>query len=114
MGRPSKYNPKIAQLICDLLMEGKSLRKICSLDGMPTISTVGLWIVEDREGFLVRYRRAREVQHELFFDELNDISDDDSGDVAGELKMPNMVAVNRAKLRIDTRKWAISKILPKQ
>lgn len=112
-GRPTLFNEPLAEIICGLLTEGQSLRKICALESMPGLSTVCVWL-QEKPKFLEQYRIAREAQHEILFDELLDLADDTSNDVSGELKMPNMVAVNRAKLRIDTRKWAISKILPKQ
>ena len=53
--------------------------------------------------FSAKYARARDVQAERFADELVDIADEsDSEDVS------------KAKLRIETRKWVISKILPKK
>jgi hypothetical protein len=113
VGRPTDYTEEKATLICDLLCEGKSLVEICGLEGMPHRSTVFRWI-EANEGFRNKYARAREDQAELMADQLLAIADDMSNDVSGELKMPNAVAVQRAKLQIDTRKWIASKLLPKK
>ena len=36
-GRPSNYNSEVAWAICGRLVEGESLRRICSDAGMPTV-----------------------------------------------------------------------------
>jgi uncharacterized protein (DUF2147 family) len=50
------------------------------------------------------------------FDELLEISDDSSQDtlVTKLGPMENKEWVNRSKLRVDTRKWYLSKVLPKK
>lgn len=113
-GRPTAYTDEIGDTICASLMCGWSLVRICSLDEMPAQSTVYGWLAKVDHPFSERYARAREIQAERFADEMADIADDATGDVAGELGIPNSVAVQRAKLRIDTRKWIASKLLPKK
>lgn len=111
-GRPTKYNTRIAALICDLLGKGQSLLRICALDEMPTRETIYAWLREDRDGFSDKYRRARELQQEYYFEHMQDIAFDESRDVSGELKMPNNVSVNRDKLKIDTLKWTLGRMNP--
>jgi hypothetical protein len=113
MGRPTKFSQAIADKICALLAEGYSLTKISALDGMPALRTVLDWHVQNREGFSAQYTRARQIQAELIADQLFDVSDDETKDVSGELEIPNGVAVQRARLKVDTRKWYLSKMLPK-
>ena len=100
MGRPSKYNDKIALAICRRISEGESLRKICEDDGMPTRATVINWTFKHDE-FFDHYARARQIQAQLLADELFDIADAKEGDV------------QRDRLRADTRKWYLCKVLPK-
>lgn len=60
-GRPTTYTPKAAALICSLLAEGLSLRKICTLENMPRMSTVMQWLFNPsdfRDCFMEQYRRA--------------------------------------------------------
>jgi len=109
----TEYSPEIADAICELLVEGQSLRAICRVDEMPCISTVFKWLSEQKQ-FSEQYARAKEVQAEGFAEDLVEIADDISNDVTGELQMPNAVAVQRAKLRVDTRKWIASKLLAKK
>jgi hypothetical protein len=111
-GRPSEFTEEKAATICELLMRGNSLRKICSLDDMPEKATVFNWL-HKFPSFFDQYTRARQVQAEHLADEIFDVSDDDSKDVSGELEMPNGVAVQRSRLMVDTRKWYLSKVLPK-
>jgi hypothetical protein len=129
-GRPSSYSLELGDLICALLAEGKSLRKICALDNMPVMSTVLLWVMKGERGdreyeaFSEQYRDAREAQAEYWADELIDISDDDSNDYAfkesddksGSSAKAFIVQdnINRAKLRVHTRMWVASKLRPKK
>lgn len=115
-GRPTIYSEELAQVICESLMVGMSLRKICELDGMPAISTVMQWLASGKDGFMEQYAHARQVQAEYLLDELIDIADDSVDDyeiVNGEERL-NQEHIQRAKLRIDTRKWNIEKLAPKK
>lgn len=103
-GRPSDFNNDIAAEICGKLAEGQSLNSICKEDGMPHMSTVFRWLAV-HESFRDNYVRAREVQADVFADEMTDIADDAEADPAH---------VAKAKLRIDTRKWIASKLKPKK
>lgn len=113
-GRPSSYNEEIAEKICAGIMAGYGLRKICSQEGFPHIATLFVWLSKADHPFYEQYARAREVQAEFLADELIELADDDSRDVSGELQMPNGVAVQRSRLKVDTRKWIASKLLPKR
>ena len=99
-GRPSKYTPELAQKICDELASGRSLRSVCGGEGMPSWSTVLSWRDSNKE-FSDQYARARLSGYEQLADGLVDISDDNAGDP------------QRDRLRVDTRKWLLSKMLPK-
>lgn len=61
MSGPTAYRDEIAERILDGLMEGRTLTEICRDAGMPSTSTVRLWVAEDREGFAARYRQVRDV-----------------------------------------------------
>jgi len=113
MGRPSKYSEKVGDAICERLMDGESLRTICASPESPSRHSVFRWLASD-EKFRDQYARAREIQAEVLADELIEIADDVSNDVTGELQMPNGVAVQRAKLQIETRKWIACKLLPRK
>jgi hypothetical protein len=118
-GRPSKFSQRLADAICAMLIEGLSLREICAAEGMPGKTTICKWLAT-REAFRDQYARAREMQAELMADELLDIADDGRNDwmerrVGDEvIEVVNQEAVQRSKLRVDTRKWIASKLVPKR
>lgn len=117
-GRPSAYTHKIAEAICSRLADGESLRRICCDEKMPTQSMVYRWLQhKDRDDFRESYARAREQQAEAIFDEMLDIADDGSNDWMESQEGGvdyNGDAVQRSKLRIDTRKWMAAKLAPKK
>ena len=117
MGRPSVYSEDLASAICGRLADGESLRSICETDDMPARSTVYAWLTDDVDGFSDRYARARTIQAETIADELIEIADDNSRDVRVGLdgrETPDFDHIARSRLRVDTRKWLLSKMLPKQ
>lgn len=120
IGRPSTFTQEIADEICFRLSEGQSLRQICRDDDMPVMSTVLLWVLKNKI-FSEQYRHAREIQADVMFDETIDIADDGSNDwmeietKSGRvIEVANHEHINRSRLRVETRKWYISKVLPKK
>lgn len=112
----------MADFILEKLAEGLSLREICrEYENMPDESTVRKWALEDVEGFSARYTRAREIGYHSMADEIFDIADDARNDWmerrnerTGQTDLvPNQDHINRSRLRVDTRKWFLSKVLPK-
>ena len=115
-GRLTEYTPVIAKEICDRIAAGESLRKICAPENFPSASTVCGWVIDNREGFAEQYAKARQLQAQLLADELFDIADDTSKDWIVKpdgTETPNGEVVGRSRLRLDTRKWYLSKVLPK-
>ncbi len=105
-GRPTDYGPEITRRICDQLSEGRSLRKICEADDMPSKMTVLNWLNRYPE-FLSQYERAKDESADSLADEIIDIADE-----ARSLKIPHQVQA--ARLRIDARKWIAAKLKPKK
>lgn len=124
-GRPTTYSDRYAQSVLLGLKRGLSVRKICA-EGraddptFPTWRTVFDWLAS-HEQFSQDYARARVVGCEALSDELFAISDDNSEDrievvseKTGELvTVTDHEHINRSRLRVDTRKWYLSKIVPK-
>lgn len=122
LGRPSIYTEEIATEICERIANGESLRIICKEENMPSRKTVHLWLLDkDKETFLHQYEIACNIRAENMFDELEEIADNgindwsereyDNGNTSIIL---NGEAVARSRLRVDTRKWYLSKVLPKK
>lgn len=103
-GRPSDYLPEVAADICALLAEGESLRKVCERPGMPHKATVFRWLAAHDE-FRDQYAKATETRADAIFEEMFDIADNVVEEAA---------AVGKARLRIDTRKWALARMNPKK
>lgn len=120
MGRPSSFTQEKADLICEKLASGQSLRSICEGDEFPSKITVLRWLREN-EAFRAQYTRAREDQAETIFDEMLEIADDGEFDYetktrddGSEYEAVNHDHIQRAKLRIEARKWVLGKMAPKK
>lgn len=115
-GRPSKYTPELAREICLRIAAGASVRSICEDEAMPSEATVRAWAVDDLDGFSAQYTRAIQIRAMGWADEIVDISDDGRNDTYiddnGNERTDNE-RVARSRLRVDTRKWMLSKMLPK-
>lgn len=122
-GRPTSYTKEIGTKICARIAEGESVRAIVKDDKMPSSSTIFRWLLDDtKQEFWEQYEKARNVQCELMFEELLEIADDGTndwmdkfgkdGEVTG--KQLDSEHVQRSRLRLDTRKWFLSKVLPKK
>lgn len=121
-GRPTIFTKKLAKNICMRLSEGESLRTIVKDDKMPSASTICRWLLdEEKKEFWEQYEKARNIQAELMFDELLEIADDGTNDWmerkdrdGDSYYITNGEAMGRSRLRVDTRKWYLSKIVPKK
>lgn len=110
-----KYDPKdFLPEIHEWLGNGKTLRSYCRQKGKPSYGTVYDWIEQGGEDVASRFGRARDMGEDVISQECLDIADDDSRDVSGELEMPNGVAVQRDRLRIETRLKLLAKWNPKK
>lgn len=83
------------------LAEGKSLRKICEAEGMPSLSTVMRWCADD-ELWREQYARAREAGDDAMAEDIQAIADEDGKDPQDK------------RVRIDARKWLLAKRQPKK
>jgi transposase-like protein len=57
------YSLEIADAVIERLTTGQSLAKICRQPGMPSRTTINVWVAMDRDGFAARYRLARQIGH---------------------------------------------------
>lgn len=101
-GRPSVYTDDLATEICERIIEGESLRRICSEERMPNRNTVFRWL-DECEDFAAKYARARELQA----DHMDDLILE-----AAEKADEDNAAAQRVK--IDAYKWRASKLKPKK
>ncbi len=116
VGRPTDFTPELAARICEQLAQGQSLRQIARMDGMPDRSTILRW-VDKSQDFRDQYARAREAGLDAMADEIVEIADDGTGDEWTDdngVEHVNSDVINRSRLRVDTRKWIMSKLAPKK
>lgn len=114
-GRPTMFTQEIADLICEALAEGHSLRSICKADNMPNKGSVFRWLAAN-EIFRDQYTRAREAQADCLFDDMLAIADDGLNDTYLDDEGKQRVDhdhIQRSKLRVETRKWMAGKLRPK-
>lgn len=101
MARPSDYTAELAAEICARVMESDyGLEEICQADDLPSARTVFRWLAAHEE-FRQQYARAKEAQ----------------GHVQADRGLKDALTATDAslgRLKFDARKWAASKLAPKQ
>src|SRR5208283_2092518 len=103
MAQTSTYEPSLGERITDELAKGRYLKDVAKEIGVAPSTVLG-WAAKDICGFRELYARAREAQMEAWSHELTDLAD--SAD--------DHENVNSVRLRVDTRKWLMARILPKR
>ena len=96
----------------EVIRSGKSLRQACL--GRMTDNTF-YEIVDSCEERKLQYARAMAKRAESIFEDILDIADDGSNDkmIVDGVEMTNHENIQRSRLRVDSRKWFLSKIMPK-
>jgi len=110
-----KYSDQLAVKICTRMILGESVAKICKDKDMPSQDTIYRWAFNKEHPFADLYKRARELQAEKYVDEIMEIADnsDDDYKIVDGRKVIDHENIQRARLRVDTRKWVACKVLPK-
>ena len=114
------FNQATADLICERLAGGESLRSICRDEGMPSEATVRAWALDDVQGFAAQYARAREIGYDRLAEEMLAIADTPVLGVKiktnekGETETVESDMIEHRRLQVDSRKWMLSKMLPKK
>jgi len=108
-GRPSSCSPEIISEICTRIAMGEALPNICQDPHMPPESTVYNWMYAYEPGtavntiFLDAFLRACDVRWRREVHNMVALAD-----------MANKENAHAIRVRVDTRKWLISKIFPKE
>lgn len=108
------------KIIADIA-NGMSLSDVCRQDSMPHRATVHALIERD-DVFRDKYARAATVRAEAMFEEILNIADDGTNDWMDRMSADGSIGetvlngehVQRSRLRIDARKWILSKMNPKK
>ena len=105
VGRPSKYTPELAALICKRIAEGESLRDICegkNKAGMPSRNAVRRWLAESSD-----FRILHAVARDFMVDSLAE-------EALHWAKTATAENANARRVYVDTIKWYVSKVAPKK
>ena len=98
------------------ISEGKSLRAVLRQSDMPDSKTFYKWIDDEKDKSL-QYVRACNERSDGIFDDLLTIADATEDDIImsedGKV-LTNHNVIQRDRLRVDARKWALSKMNPKK
>ena len=112
VGRPSTFTKEMGNLICDRMETGESLRSICRDADFPAVGQVIKWLASNANiEFRLQYAHSRQVGLEVMADDTLNIADQEPVKTA-DGKIDN-AGVQHQRLRVDTRKWILSKQLPK-
>lgn len=105
-------------IILRKIEEGESVSAILRANDMPSRDTFYRWLKED-DKLADNYARATSLRADHVFDEIFEIADDSRNDYVSKLnkegdmvEVLNTEHVQRSKLRIDARKWALGKMNP--
>lgn len=133
-GRPSIYTPELADEICNRIASGRTTLSVSRDEDMPALSTIYDWRDSGKHPmFSEMYARAREklCQHwadEIVEDSLNQSRDqqervikkDGYSEKLGTYNetvvttSSDNTAVQRDKLIVDTKKWLLARLRPKE
>lgn len=112
-------NPVNAEFICRRIARAYTLTQIAGELGC-VASSITDWVAADAD-FAAMYARAKLAQADYMADEIVAIADEGSNDwmqrelEAGRIvEVPDHEHINRSRLRVDTRKWLMSKMAPKK
>jgi len=109
------YSPRLFADLCARIADGATLPQACRAEGVTACSIVFRWMGKYPKAAEM-YARAREARAELHAEEIIAISDDSSNDWM-QIEGKNVIDhehIQRSKLRVDTRRWLLSKLVPKQ
>ncbi len=110
------YTPELGAEFCRRIIEGRMVRDVCSDPDMPSSRSFYAWLREYPE-LAEHYAVAKELQCDAIAADILKIADtadaDNVVDEYGNIK-PNHEWIARSKLRVDSRKWLLSKMLPKK
>jgi len=111
--RPVEYIKGIGDALCEHIASGNSLRSFCESKGSPTKKTALKWLREI-EDFRTQYARARQDAMEVMAEEIVEIADETEQVIRKGAEKKSGAYAQSQRLRVDTRKWVMSKLLPKK
>jgi len=113
LGRPTLFTQDLADFICAEIASGSKLKEICEAANMPSDRSVYRWLASN-DAFCQQYARAQSDRSHRMAEEVLEIADESGFDasIVDGKAVVNNDAIQRARLRVDTRKWLMSKMTP--
>lgn len=94
----------------------RPVREILKDEWTPDVTTFYKWLRDDAEK-AKQYARACEIRAENIFDDMLNIADDTTKDIKVDkdwVEQVNQDNIQRARLKVETRKWVLGKLNPKK
>lgn len=116
MAYSEEQKEEIFDEIFKRLTKGEALRTVLQEKHMPDSNTFYIWIEADKSKS-EQYTHACNQRADKIFEECIAIADDQEDDIielADGKEITNHNVINRARLRVDTRKWMLGKLNPKK
>jgi hypothetical protein len=116
MAYSEKQIDSIFDYVCREIEKGRALRNVLKDENMPSTSTFYEWL-DSLEPKAKQYARATNIRAEVIFDDILTIADDNASDtIVNEqgIEVVNNDVIQRSRLKIDARKWVLSKLNPKK
>lgn len=110
-----KEKDTLTEDICGFISSQKSIRKACEIAGIST-KTYMKWLSES-EHYAHAHARAMEERADSMFEDILNISDENGEDtrfIEDGTEITNHDVIQRAKLRVEARKWMLGKMQPKK
>ena len=114
----AKYSPELFSRICEEIAAGKTVRAALIAAEGPSWEGFRKWL--QKPELVAQYAHAMELRAEAMAEELIEIADDGANDwmESNHPDNPGYKANGehqaRSRLRVDTRKWLMSKMYPKK
>lgn len=106
--RNMAFDQATADLICERLAGGESLRAVCRDLRSPSITEVMRWLGnEANANFREQYARAFQLRADAKFEELDDVSDE-------AVNAETAVQVQGLRLKADNIKWQLARMNAKK
>lgn len=108
VGRPTAFNPEIADRICVKVAEGLGIERVGKLDGFPAAGTIYRWLAKEGEQFDVfreNYARATEIRADARFEKLREIA---------EQTAEGSLDPQAARAAADIEKWCLAREKPRK
>ena len=104
-GRKTIYTEELGESIASLIMEGRSVNRICQSEQFPASTTVHRWICDFDHPFREKYARAVEARGIYFGEKVSEIA---------QLVLSGRVDPNAGRVAIDALKWSAGRMNPRR